>query len=235
MRHPVVTYSCTVCGRYMFLLATIVLFGQVFACRKSPSPQPAAPEAGVFHSLDINTSIPPCFRLAPCETTPSRTTLLRRHLQRHPPSALGLPCSLPAAYRTATSLGAHPVPSIHRKLPLRQQSELSSPRLRPQHPVTKVVRLAAARSTSLRHPHPFPTPPLTSPRPLSPTISPPPLLSFAPWTPRASVGWHPLPPARVLAPIPPKVAARGRRIHTGWVRACRAEGTMRATRRSAVR
>jgi hypothetical protein len=75
----------------------------------------AATEAGVlgrivrFHSLDIN--IPPCFRLAPCETP----TVDHLAPPPSPPTSSARTRHLPArsaAHRTATSLGAHPVPSI---------------------------------------------------------------------------------------------------------------------------
>jgi hypothetical protein len=108
---------------------------------------------------------------------------------------------------------------------------LSSP---PPQPAPPRNEARAARCSTSSIPAPTATPLNPSTRPLIPPLHPIIALVRA-WRPRAIVGWYPPPPARVLVPTYSRVAVKGRCIQSGWVRACQAEGTMRATRRSAAR
>jgi len=102
--------------------------------------------------------------------------LLRRHHHRHPPSAVDIPCSFPVAHRTATSLGAHPVPSI---ASYPYVNKASSPALAFDSN-TQAQRSCGEPQYLASDTIPSPTPPLLSPRPLSPNIASPPLFSLAP-------------------------------------------------------
>lgn len=200
---------------------------------QQPEPAPASASPQASRRLEARASLLTSWlwllRLAPvilslCINPPSSS--LPPLPSRHAASLRRLAAAAPSR----RSLALLPHAALASSLTSTKRSSGPRPLARaPPH-----AKAAAFRSSPSSPAAPRPPPASSSERPLSTSALPPSALARA-WTPRATVGWKPTTARAGSGAHPSQVAASGRRSQKGWVRACQAEGTMRATRRSAAR